>query len=86
MGAISKTLTQLEILISAAEEEHIIPLLKILSRKYSGSISYNESIQLQISDLRYKAIKYPADRFDAYLVTLKEIYEGLLNNTVSKKR
>jgi hypothetical protein len=74
---------QLQGLIAVAKEEHVVPVLRVLSRT---SVSHNERIQLKISDLRYKSIKYPSRRFEAYFVTLKEIYQGLMDNTVSKKR
>ncbi len=62
------------------------PVLRLWSRDSPQALVYNETLELDASRMRLKSVKYPSQRFDVYWCLLKEIHQGLLRNTVSKKR
>jgi hypothetical protein len=62
------------------------PVLRLWSRGSTQALVCNDVLELDASQMRLKSIPYPSLRFDVHWALLKEIYNGLAQNTVSKKR
>lgn len=72
--------------IDDALETGQLPVLRLWSRDSAQALVFNETLELNASQMRLKSVKYPSQRFDVYWCLLKEIHQGLIRNTVSKKR
>ena len=73
--------------ISFAFADQCIPVLKVIKRNSEAAITFtNDAILLNTRQIKVMDLRFGTERFQIYKNILKDILDGLMSDSTTKKR